>query len=267
MLFRSDPTLGLIALNGLSIAVTIAASLKAKKLLVLTQDNGIKDTDDKTLENLSITQAQEILADQARLEQFSPTMWDRLQVLVAAIESGVRRITTVSTEQLLREIYTYEGAGTMVYSDEYCCIRPMKSHEVSAIYTFLKPGMDAGILYPRSFEEMYQHVEYYVVCEIDGQLVGVGGLVPHGQWGEIISLWTIHRFRSTRVGDRLISYLEERARQGGFQVVFACTIDPDVKIFFQRYGYVEVPFDSLPPSKRDGYQDDRHPWSLLKQFS
>ena len=75
--------------------------------------------------------------------------------------------------------------------------------------------------------------------------------------GEIASLYTVTRFTREGIGERLVSYALEKARQAGLDRVFACTTSEKVEGFFLRQGFEAVGMDALPDSKWVGHSEER----------
>ncbi len=103
-------------INADTIAAEIAAQLKAEKLVLLSDVNGIYlNPDDKNskLSRLTINDAKEMVASGKATGGMIP----KLQSLIKLIESGVKSAHVISgTERnaLLSEVFTDEGTGTMI---------------------------------------------------------------------------------------------------------------------------------------------------------
>lgn len=103
-------------INADTIAAEIAVRLKAEKLILLTDVNGIYlDPADETtrISRLTAAQALELISSGKAKEGMVP----KLQSLISILERGVKSAHVVSGVQrnsLLSEVFTDEGTGTML---------------------------------------------------------------------------------------------------------------------------------------------------------
>jgi N-acetylglutamate kinase (EC 2.7.2.8) len=103
-------------INADTVAGAIAAALKAEKLVLLTDVEGVRaDRDDpgSLLSRVTVQEIREWMAD-GRLEG---GMIPKLQCCITALEAGVNRVHIIDgrvPHSLLLEIFTHEGVGTMV---------------------------------------------------------------------------------------------------------------------------------------------------------
>lgn len=103
-------------INADTIAAEIAVQLKAEKLILLSDVNGIYlDPNDEStkLSQISVDQANELIASGRATGGMIP----KLQSLITILERGVRSAHVISGSNrnaLLSEVFTDEGEGTMV---------------------------------------------------------------------------------------------------------------------------------------------------------
>jgi acetylglutamate kinase len=106
-------------INADTIASEIAAQLKAEKLILLSDVNGIyTDAKDETtkLSRLSASEARRMIES----GQATGGMIPKLQNLIAVIERGVKSAHVIGgnvRNALLSEVFTDEGTGTMVVAE------------------------------------------------------------------------------------------------------------------------------------------------------
>ncbi len=102
-------------INADTIASEIAAQLKAEKLILLSDVNGIYlDPNDKTtkLSQISVSEVEELISGQKATGGMIP----KLQSLITILERGVKSAHIISGSKrnaLLSEVFTDEGEGTM----------------------------------------------------------------------------------------------------------------------------------------------------------
>lgn len=107
-------------INADTIAAEIAVSLKAEKLILLSDVNGIYlDQNDKTtkINRLNSAEAEDMIASGKATGGMIP----KLQSLVSLLERGVRSAHVISGSKrnaILSEVFTDEGTGTMLAGSE-----------------------------------------------------------------------------------------------------------------------------------------------------
>ena len=105
-------------INADTIASEIAAQLKAEKLILLSDVNGIYlDANDEStkLSQISVTEAEAMIASGKATGGMIP----KLQNLIAVLECGVKSAHVIGgsvRNALLSEVFTDEGTGTMISS-------------------------------------------------------------------------------------------------------------------------------------------------------
>jgi acetylglutamate kinase len=100
-------------INADYVASAIAASLKAEKLLLITDVPGIKDGDGNVMSTLNKLDILELINEGI----IGGGMLPKVQACMRAIESGVRKTHIVDgrvPHSLLLEIFTNEGIGTEI---------------------------------------------------------------------------------------------------------------------------------------------------------
>ncbi len=123
-------------------------------------------------------------------------------------------------------------------------IRPAEVGDISMIMELMAPQVAAGVLLPRSEDDVCQHLQEFVVGTYDGQPAGVATLHLYTRHlAEIRSLVVADDYRHLGVGRLLVEACEQLAMQRGVDHVFALTY---VKDFFIRQGYKVVAKESLP---------------------
>ncbi|MGH9946927.1 MAG: acetylglutamate kinase [Pyrinomonadaceae bacterium] len=106
-------------INADTIAAEIAISLKAEKLLLLSDVNGIyaDPNDEKTkINRLTLTEAEEMIANGTATGGMIP----KLQSLISLLQRGVRSAHIMSgtmRNAILSEVFTDEGTGTMLIAE------------------------------------------------------------------------------------------------------------------------------------------------------
>ena len=123
-------------------------------------------------------------------------------------------------------------------------VRAAETGDVDDIYALLVPYAKEQVILQRSKDDLYQHLQEFVVAEYDGVLVGTAALHIYGSnIAEIRSLVVKPDYQGKRIGHVLVEGCEKMAAQLHVAKVFALTY---VEHFFVSMGYAVVPKESLP---------------------
>ena len=102
-------------INADLVAGHVAASLKARKLILLTDIEGVLDDHDNLVSSLTIEDAERLTARGVIKEGMMP----KLQCCIEALKGGVEKVHIIDGRKehaLLLEIFTDEGVGTEIIS-------------------------------------------------------------------------------------------------------------------------------------------------------
>ncbi len=100
-------------INADTVAGAIAHSLNAKRLLVLTDVEGVKDNQNNVIEELTKDEALKLIAD----ETIDGGMIPKINTCIDAVEKGVSAAVIVDgrvKHAVLLELFTEHGAGTLI---------------------------------------------------------------------------------------------------------------------------------------------------------
>ncbi|MFQ3620509.1 MAG: amino-acid N-acetyltransferase, partial [Spirochaetales bacterium] len=258
------------------LAVVTAARLGSEKLFFLTAGIQYKASDYTVPEGVPVSPDGRIsnfnLADLDKFLQLNKEKENELEFLRMArraCESGVERVHILNGKMegaLLSEIFSNLGSGTMVYSNRYAGVRPMKPTEVVDVLRLMKPFVDRGILLPRTEEMLLETYQDYVVFEIDDSIHACAALHLYPEKiGEIAGLAVDEQYTHLGVGPKLIGYLLEKAQDLGLKQVFVLTIS--TTDWFLKLGFEEADLSALPEKKRAVYNLQRKSRILIKQIS
>ena len=123
-------------------------------------------------------------------------------------------------------------------------VRAAETGDVDAMHALLSPYAKEQVILTRDKDDLYQHLQEFMIAEYDGVLVGVAALHIYGSnIAEIRSLVVKPDYQGKRIGHLLVEGCEKMAAQLHVAKVFALTY---VDSFFARMGYAVVPKESLP---------------------
>jgi N-acetylglutamate synthase-like GNAT family acetyltransferase len=244
------------------IAQELSGRLRVHKLVLMHRDGGICASDGQPLsfmdDDMLTAMLQPGQAEWAGLAGRLP-LFDAVR---AALRAGVRSVNLCTLPGLARELYTYEGVGTLFTHEDYCRIERLGIDDFEEVERLIARGQREGFLKPRAPAEVAQILLNGFGAEIGSHhFAGVCGLETTAfraeRVGELVGLYTITRFKGEGVGGRLVSRTLEEGRALGLRYVFACTLDDRAAAFFERQGFRRVTADDVPAAKWIGYDPQR----------
>ena len=123
-------------------------------------------------------------------------------------------------------------------------IRMAEADDVDAMHALLLPWSEKKIVLPRSHDDLFEHLQEFVVAEYDGQLVGLAALhVYQSNLAEVRSLVVSESHQGMGIGKLLVEACEKVAAGLGLAKLFSLTY---VTGFFTHMGYQVVPKENLP---------------------
>lgn len=99
--------------NADTVAGAVAGSLKAKRMLLLTDVKGVLDKDGQVIRQMTVAEAQRLIDDGVATGGMIP----KLQTAMAAVQAGVEAVVILDgrrSHAMLVELFTEHGAGTLV---------------------------------------------------------------------------------------------------------------------------------------------------------
>ncbi len=111
----------------------------------------------------------------------------KLEAAARACRQGVPRVHLLDghvNEALLAELFSSEGIGTMVHSNEYQHIRRAKKTDVRRIMSLIRQSVQNEELVHRTRADILSRIEDYWVLEIDRNLAGCIALHPYPEEGK-----------------------------------------------------------------------------------
>lgn len=250
------------------VATATAIALRAEKLIFLMDTIGVVGRRGELLRNLTVGQAQALLArGQPGAGESDASLY--LPRAVRACEGGVRRAHLISghiDDGLLLELFTHKGVGTMVTPDPIETLRQARIEDIGGVLGLIEPLEAEGILVKRGRNRLEREIGRFVVLEHDKLLVGCAALYPFAEEraGELACLVVHPDFRDQGAGARLLAEIERRARRAKLKRLFVLTTRAEH--WFVEHGFVEAGLDALPRQKRLLYNYQRRSVVLVKRL-
>jgi amino-acid N-acetyltransferase len=248
-------------LNSDSVAVEVARALQAVKLIYLTCAEGVTlrrtpSSPPELLRQLTVEEASQIV-EQHRPEAIGATA-SKLAHAVRAGRNGVPRVHIIDgrvEEGLLAEVFSNEGIGTLVHTNEYQAIRRAQRKDARAILGLIQASIESDELVRRSLTEIEQQVDDFVVFEVDGMPAGCAALhvYPEENQGELACVCVSAKYENQGIGGKLMQYLESQARALGLGDLF-CLSTQAFNYFVQKGGFRLGTPEDLPAARRERYE-------------
>lgn len=256
-------------LNSDAVAVEVAKTLGAVKLIYLATDGGVKDARG-VIRQMTVEDAEAYL--KKNRNEMAPGTITKLAHSVRAGKEGIERIHIIDgreQEGLLGEVFSNEGIGTLIYTNEYQAIRLAQKKDLRAVYNLIQQGIKAEELVRRSRADLERQIADYFVFEMDRNPVACGALhmYPEQNKAELASIYVDPRYENQGIGGKLIYYAENLARTRGVDMLF-CLSTQAINYFIQRGGFKLGTPDDLPPIRREVYErNGRRSQVLVKVFN
>ena len=255
-------------LNSDAVAVEIAKTLRAVKLVYLCTEGGVQGAKG-ILRQMTVEEADAFL--KKTRGELHPGALTKLAHAVRAGKDGVERIHIIDgreQEGLLSEVFSNEGIGTLIYTNEYQAIRAALKKDVRAVYSLIQQGVQAEELVKRTRGDLEKMIGDFYVFEVDKNPVGCGALhlYPGERAAELACVYVDGRYENQGIGGKLIHYGEALARSKGVDRLF-CLSTQAINYFIQRGGFSLGAPDDLPPARRETYdRSNRRSQVLVKSL-
>ncbi|MGS2718974.1 amino-acid N-acetyltransferase [Paraglaciecola aestuariivivens] len=238
------------------VTTSAAIALKADKLILFSQYDGILEPNGKLLRNIELEQIYSLLKS-----SFYQPQKASLQAITSTLEAGVSRCHCVSYVQdgaLLQELFTRDGAGSLISKRLYEQLRQANIDDVGGIIELIKPLEEKGMLVKRSREHLEQEVEQFTLIVRDGMTIACAALYPYQeeQMGELACMATHTDYRGGNRGERLLSAIIEQAREQQLKAIFVLTTV--TAHWFLEQGFKQAQLTDLPNKKQQLYNYQRN---------
>lgn len=263
-----SPTGEIFNLRSEYVATAVATAIGADKLIFMTGSDPDQwkladDTGDAG--QLSLAEGERLLAE-SRVDAA-----DRgyLEAALAAAGSGVRRVHLLGAQTegaLLRELYTRDGAGLMLYADAGYdeAIRAATIDDVGGVLALIKPLESSGILVPRSREQLELEIGQFFVMARDGLIIACAALItfPDSRMGEFACVAVHAEYQNGGRAALLLARVEAEAAKLGLSALFALTTH--TPHWFLEHGFVAGAVEDLPDERQRFYNWRRNSLVLIK---
>lgn len=261
-----SPTGEVFNLSAQEVAVSTAIALNAKKYINLVDASGIENAEGKLLRELTLADAEAMLAGDTSL---TPALREGVSHALVACRGGIKRAHLIDQRldgALLLELFMRDGIGTMITTDLYQDTRQAVIDDVGGILGLIEPLEASGALVRRSREHLEIDIEQFTVVERDGMIIACAALHPFTEekLGELACLAVHPDYRHCGYGDALLKRIAIEAKKLGLAQLFVLTTH--ATHWFRERGFTEAGISDLPVKRQQIYNYQRNSKALIKSL-
>ena len=261
-----SPTGEMFNLSAPDVAAEIAAATSADKLICLVDGPGLTGSDGRLVRELTLPAAERMITGgDLRHTPHAAAM----NGCIRALKGGVNRAHLLGRDVdggLLLELFTRDGAGTLVTAERFEGVRPATIEDVGGILALIAPLEASGVLVKRSRERLEMEIGNFMVMERDGLITACGALYPYpaGRVGELACLAVHPDYRGAGRGEKVMAQIEQTARGHGIRRLFVLTTQ--TAHWFLERGFAATDVRDLPVTKKALYNYQRSARVYIKSF-
>jgi len=243
-------------LNTLEQACEIANVIKADKLMIYGSSEQLQNLP----KQMSLPQLKESILSPNSDEQY------RLLDQIGKSINHVKRVHLMDQNNpsaLLLELFSRDGAGTLIFSDRYHQLRNASIEDVGGILALIEPLEQEAILVKRSRERLELEIENFMVIERDELVIGCAALyLTDEENGELACLAVHKDYQGQQLGSELLKAIEEKALTLKLKQLFLLTTH--THHWFIEHGFMLKEVTVLPDRKQSLYNFQRQSKVLVK---
>jgi amino-acid N-acetyltransferase len=238
------------------VATQAAIALKADKLIVFSNYDGVYNSDGKLLRTIERPQLESLM-----LNGNITTEDTVLSALTTSVAAGVPRAHCISYEKdgaLLQELFTRDGTGSLVMEHHYEQLSAATIDDVGGILKLIKPLEESGVLVKRSRERLESEINQFIVIVRDGMIIACAALYlyPEDGCAELACVATHPDYRGKNRGERILEEVRARAKDADINTVFVLTTV--TAHWFLEQGFEPADISALPSVKKELYNFQRN---------
>jgi amino-acid N-acetyltransferase len=231
-------------LSAEAIATAVATALTADKLIFIGESNR------NLPRELTLQQARENL-------QAHPS----IAAAVSACQAGVKRVHLLDRAlngALLQELFSRDGAGTLLTATSFETTRQATIEDVGGILELIQPLEEKGAVVKRSRELLEREIDHFTVMERDGSVIACAAIYayPDNKMAELACLAVSDDYRNKGRGKQLLATLEQSALKMGIESLYVLTTQ--TAHWFLEHGFKAAEIGDLPVTKQALYNYQRN---------
>jgi amino-acid N-acetyltransferase len=246
------------------VATQTAIALQADKLITFTAHEGLLDNNNKLIRSCDLNTVKGLLNSSERHEQYVA-----LRAILNSVQGGVERCHSLNYQSdtaLLQELFTRDGAGTLVAKDVQEQISTATIDDVTGILELIEPLEEQGTLVKRSRELLEMEIGQFKVIKKEDIIIACAALYPYpeAKTGEVACVVIHPDYRGGQRGVRLFDAIEKEAVEQGLTSIFVLTTVS--AHWFLEQGFLEQPIYKLPEGKQKMYNYQRKSKVFIKEI-
>lgn len=247
------------------VATRIATAMGADKLIAYADSPGVVNEAGELQREFTLRDCERSLAGSSGEESL---LHLSLAACYEACRAGVPRghiINYLADGALLEELFSRDGAGTMVHRDDYESLRQASIEDVGGILELLEPLERQGILVRRSRELLETEIDQFRVIEKDGAVIACAALYPFEDgMAELACVATRGDYRKQGRGALLLKSIEHVAKQQDIRKLFVLTTQ--TAHWFIEQGFQPSDIGNLPNKRQLLYNYQRNSKVFIKEL-
>ena len=259
-----------LRVNSDLLAAELAEALHATKVIYLAPSPGL-EIDGKIRQEIALDTLQKIVQEQP--DRIAPDSLSKAMHAIKAIETGTPRVHVLDGrvfDGLLNEIFSNEGVGSLVYSNDYAQIRKARKSDVRMIYNLTRAAVRREELIFRSQQAIEKNIDQFFVFEIDENIIACVTLYfypDRPQLAEVGSLYVMPFYHNRGIGKKMVEYAMLVAKERGAKSVIALSTQ-SFGFFTNVCGFEETTKDVLPETRLKLYAESgRNAKVLVKSLA
>lgn len=259
-----SPSGEIFNLSAEQVAMAVAISLKAEKLILLTEQSLQYPDTHEPIRQMTSDEANLFLTNYPAIAN---TIALPLKAAIQSCQSGVKRVHLIDRNVdgvLLLELFSRDGVGALISSTPFEALRPGTLNDIGGILELIKPLEQQGKLAKRSREKIEMEIADYIVLERDGLIIGCTALHADqtGQFGAIACLAVHPEYQGAARGQRLFEHVSQKAKQLKLKKLFV--LSTQTAHWFIERGFQPSSIANLPESLNALYSPERNSKVLCK---
>jgi len=251
--------------NSDGIALEVAETLHAAKIIFLGADDVVGGSHPLPRQ-LSIDEAEDLIK-KLRSGNSPSGLISKIECATRACRGGVPRAHLLDgriNEALLTEIFSHDGSGTMIYSNEYQQIRRIYKKDVRSIIALIRQSVEDEEIARRTRDDIVSRIEDYWILEVDRTPIACVALHVDREHSlaEMACLYVSRAHENKGFGRKLMAFAENLAKEKGIARIYALSTRA-VNYLQQKGGYVEASAQILPEERRDRYEGSKRNSKIL----
>lgn len=236
------------------VALGVAKELAADKILFLSDHD--------------LQLPRELVAGQVTHDPSASPFLLKLASLL--LHSEIERIHLLSAAQdgaLLLELYTRDGIGSMIATEQFETLRMAAVEDISGILELIRPLEQRGVLIKRSREQLELEIGKFHIITRDREVIACVALyeTDDPQVAELACLVVNPQYRSGNRGDKLLRHVTQLAQaQNKTHLLVLTTQTTD---WFRERGFEKGHVEDLPANKKSLYNYQRNSQVLFKKLT